>query len=219
VDQIDTQLLTKIDGTYGSLEQETTIKAALNGLLMLSKKPNNEMNKKDSLENISQNQAQSIFLTPCSSPIPDKKRIHRVVLTGGPCAGKTTSINRIRNFFENIGWKAFCVPETASTLLSSGIRFYDLGEHTMQFQENLLKTLLQIEDTINEAVKYYHNENNQNCIIIHDRGAMDPVAYLEENDWDNLKAQNATWNEVDLRDNRYDQIIHLVFNQHLYKTY
>ncbi len=60
----------------------------------------------------------------------DKKRIHRVVLTGGPCAGKTTSINRIRNFFENIGWKAFCVPETASVLLSSGIRFYDLGEHS-----------------------------------------------------------------------------------------
>lgn len=60
----------------------------------------------------------------------DKKRIHRVVLTGGPCAGKTTSINRIRNFFENIGWKAFCVPETASILLSSGIQFYDLGEHS-----------------------------------------------------------------------------------------
>lgn len=130
----------------------------------------------------------------------DKKRLHRIVLTGGPCAGKTTSINRIRNFFENIGWKvknrksvnyvfnmkpifllneyfkAFCVPETASTLLSSGILFYDLGEHTSQFQENLLKTLLQIEDTINEAVKYYHNEKNQNCIIIYDRGAMDPVA-------------------------------------------
>ncbi len=53
----------------GSLEQEMTIKAALNGLLMLSKKPN-DMIKKDSLENISQNQAQSIFLTPCASPIP-----------------------------------------------------------------------------------------------------------------------------------------------------
>lgn len=33
---------------------------------------------------------------------------------------------------------------------------------------------------------------------------------LEENDWNCLKAKNSTWNEVDLRDNRYDQIIHLV---------
>lgn len=46
----------------------------------------------------------------------------------------------------------------------------------MKFQENLLKTLLQIEDSINEAAKYYHNERNQNCIVIYDRGAMDPVA-------------------------------------------
>ena len=33
--------------------------------------------------------------------------MHRVVFTGGPCAGKTTSIMRIRNFFENIKWKVF----------------------------------------------------------------------------------------------------------------
>jgi len=204
------KIISKLENSCGSLEQESTLKAALNGLLMLSKKPN-EANKKNSNENIDQSYIDhSIFLTPCSSPIPDKKRIHRVVLTGGPCAGKTTSINRIRNFFENIGWKAFCVPETASVLLSSGILFYDLGEHTMNFQENLLKTLLQIEDTINETVKYYHNEMNQNCIVIYDRGAMDPVAYLEENDWNCLKAKNSTWNEVDLRDNRYDQIIHLI---------
>ncbi len=35
---------------------------------------------------------------------------------------------------------------------------------------------MQIEDTINETVKFYHNEKNKNCIIIYDRGAMDPVA-------------------------------------------
>jgi hypothetical protein len=40
-----------------------------------------------------------------ASPLQDQKRLHRVVFTGGPCAGKTTAINRIKNFFENIGWK------------------------------------------------------------------------------------------------------------------
>ncbi len=48
----------------------------------------------------------------------------------------------------------------------------------MDFQENLLKCLLRTEDTINEAVKYYHSVKNQNCIIIYDRGAMDPVACM-----------------------------------------
>lgn len=33
---------------------------------------------------------------------------------------------------------------------------------------------------------------------------------LSGNDWEVLKAKNPAWNEVDLRDNRYDQIIHMV---------
>lgn len=48
----------------------------------------------------------------------------------------------------------------------------------MDFQENLLKCLLRTENTINEAVKYYHSVKNQNCIIIYDRGAMDPIACM-----------------------------------------
>lgn len=195
---------------------------ALNQLLVLSnpntklilKRPESiDVNNLTSKENIvSETLGETILTTPISpnSGFESDKRIHRVVLTGGPCAGKTTSINRIKSFFENIGWKAFCVPETASLLIGSGIHFYELGPHTIDFQENLLKTLLQIEDTINETVKFYHKEKKQNCIVIYDRGAMDPVAYLKENDWEILKQRNPLWNEVDLRDNRYDQIVHMV---------
>ena len=39
---------------------------------------------------------------------------------------------------------------------------------------------------------------------------MDPVAYLQSEEWETLKHRNPNWNEVDLRDNRYDQIIHLI---------
>lgn len=153
------------------------------------------------------------YQTECKDHIKsivEKKLIHRVVFTGGPCAGKTTSINRMKNFFENIGWKVFCVPETATLLLSTGILFYELENHTIAFQENLLKTLLQIEDTINQTVKFYNTQHNKNCLVLYDRGAMDPVAYLKPEDWETLKMRNPSWNEIDLRDNRYDQIVHLV---------
>ncbi len=107
----------------------------------------------------------------------DFKRIHRVVFTGGPCAGKTTSVNRIKNFFENIGWKVLTVPETATFILSSGVLFSDLDALAKtEFQENLLKTLLQTENSINKAAEYYNNEMQKNVLIIYDRGAMDPVA-------------------------------------------
>lgn len=73
----------------------------------------------------------------------------------------------------------------------------------MDFQENLLKTLLQIEDTITATAKFYHEEKSQNCIVIYDRGAMDPVAYLNPSDWETLKSRNSTWNEVNKTKNSF----------------
>ena len=34
------------------------------------------------------------------------KEIKRIVLTGGPCAGKTTALVRITEYFSNRGYKA-----------------------------------------------------------------------------------------------------------------
>jgi hypothetical protein len=36
--------------------------------------------------------------------------------------------------------------------------------------------MLQIENSINEAARYYHTSKNKNVIIIYDRGCMDPIA-------------------------------------------
>ena len=46
----------------------------------------------------------------------------RLVLTGGPCGGKTTAQNRLATFFESLGWRVFRVPETATILLNGGVR-------------------------------------------------------------------------------------------------
>lgn len=75
-------------------------------------------------------------------------RVYKVVLTGGPCGGKTTGQARLSTFFETLGWKVFRVPETATVLLGGGIKFSDLTpEQAITFQENLLKTMMQIENT------------------------------------------------------------------------
>ena len=66
-------------------------------------------------------------------PPPSEERLikisvifFQIVLTGGPCGGKTTGQARLATFFENLGWKVFRVPETATVLLSGGISFGDL---------------------------------------------------------------------------------------------
>jgi len=36
-----------------------------------------------------------------------KRKIWKLVLTGGPCGGKTTGQARLSTFFENLGWKVY----------------------------------------------------------------------------------------------------------------
>lgn len=134
------------------------------------------------------------------------KRVYKVVLTGGPCGGKTTGQSRLCTFFENMGWKVYRVPETAYIFLSAGIKFADLSEdQAVNFQENLLKSMMQIENTFFALAETC----TKNCLVICDRGTMDASAFIPEKRWEEIMRRNGL-NPVDLRDTRYNQIIHMV---------
>ncbi|XP_076108691.1 TRPL translocation defect protein 14-like [Mytilus galloprovincialis] len=136
----------------------------------------------------------------------NKNKVYKVVLTGGPCGGKTTGQARLSTFFESLGWKVYRAPETALVLMSGGVKFTNLSKlEAYKFQENLIRTMKQIEDTYFELA----NTCPQNCLVICDRGIMDASAYLPTEDWAQMKADN-NWNEIQLRDNRYNQVIHMV---------
>lgn len=131
------------------------------------------------------------------------RTVYKLVLTGGPCGGKTTGQDRLATFFENMGWKVFRVPETATILLRGGIKFDELTpEQSFEFQENLLKTLMQIETVYFQLAA---NMPQKNCLIICDRGTMDPSAYMPAENWERL-LKKLDLNVIDLRDNRYDQV-------------
>ncbi|SPP75856.1 Hypothetical predicted protein [Drosophila guanche] len=148
----------------------------------------------------------SLKLNKMGSVSSKEKRVYKIVLTGGPCGGKTTGQSRLCTFFENLGWKVFRVPETATVLLSGGVKFSDLTEkEAYKFQENLIRTMVQIENTYFEL----GNSSTRNCLIICDRGVMDASAYISKDKWEKMMAGNK-WNPVEMRDNRYNQILHLV---------
>lgn len=66
---------------------------------------------------------------------PKKRMIWKLVLTGGPCGGKTTGQTRLSTFFENLGWKVYRVPEAATVLLPGGVNFAELTpEASEKFQ-------------------------------------------------------------------------------------
>ena len=135
-----------------------------------------------------------------------KRKIWKLVLTGGPCGGKTTGQSRLSTFFENLGWKVYRVPETANILLSGGVDFADLSlEAQQQFQANLLKTMMQIENSFFDLAK----ASSRNCLVICDRGAMDASAFVSRSQWENILSANCL-DEVEIRDNRYNQVVHMV---------
>lgn len=54
--------------------------------------------------------------------------------------------DRLRTFFEGIGWKVYTVPETATILLGGGVKFAELShKQAYEFQKDLLLTMLRIE--------------------------------------------------------------------------
>ena len=90
----------------------------------------------------------------------DQPKVWRLVLTGGPCGGKTTGQSRLATFFENIGWKVYRVPETATVLLSGGVNFAELSEKAAEkFQANLLKTMIQIENSFFDLASSCSSQN------------------------------------------------------------
>ncbi|PIO63083.1 hypothetical protein TELCIR_15335 [Teladorsagia circumcincta] len=117
-----------------------------------------------------------------SAPLsPKARQVYKLVLTGGPCGGKSTGQDRLATFFENIGWKVYTVPETATILLGGRVKFEELNhEQAYIFQRDLLRTMLQIEDTFfNQAEAGV----GRNVLIICDRGGMDPSAYTDRESW------------------------------------
>jgi hypothetical protein len=90
--------------------------------------------------------------------------------------------------FENMGWKVYRVAETATVLLGGGVVFSTLSaKQACDFQGNLLKTMLQLEETYMELARE-DAKMGRNAIVICDRGAMDPSAYMPRSEWLSLLA-------------------------------
>jgi signal recognition particle GTPase len=49
-----------------------------------------------------------------------KAKVTRILLTGGPCAGKTTSLAKMQAAFDNKGFRVYCVPEAATMMMKGG---------------------------------------------------------------------------------------------------
>lgn len=134
----------------------------------------------------------------------ENKKIVRIVLTGGPCAGKTTAMNWIQNNFQKQGYKIIFIPEVATEIITAGITPWEIN-NDINFQETILDMQLEKEKLYEEAAKKMPYDK---ILIVQDRGVMDSKAFMTKKDF-NYLLKSKGLNEIKLRDS-YDAVFHLV---------
>ena len=70
--------------------------------------------------------------------------IKKIVITGGPCAGKITGLSRSRNAFSRMGYRVLFVPETATELITGGVAPWTCGSNA-EYQKCQVRLQLEKE--------------------------------------------------------------------------
>ena len=60
------------------------------------------------------------------------KEILNIVVTGGPCGGKTTALDELTKLLRSLGYTVYLVNETATELINDGIRPF--GDHKLDIK-------------------------------------------------------------------------------------
>ena len=131
--------------------------------------------------------------------------IKKIVLTGGPCAGKTTALVKVIEHFTSLGFKVFTIPEVPTMFTQSGMNYLTKNEKFF-FEGEKATFLAQIglEDSFSRMAETL----DQPVIIVCDRGTMDISTYLSEDFWNRIISEHG-YSNTQLRE-RYDAVLHLV---------
>ena len=152
----------------------------------------------------SPNNANDMRISLSTGEIP----FFKIVLTGGPCSGKSSSLKYLSKKLSQLGFSVYKVPEVSTfTQESTGlIQWNKLSlSQLIRFQMHFMLSQFALED-------YFTNLaiiQGKPSVILCDRGLMDSKAYLSEEAWQ-LLLDEMNWNHIMLRDKRYDGVLHLV---------
>ena len=130
--------------------------------------------------------------------------VSKICLTGGPCAGKTTALNKIERELTDLGYKVFIIDEVATRYINKGIRPFGLDSIDMyEFEDIILNDQLMQEKNYEKVSLLI----NKPCVILCDRGVYDTKAYLSNEEFDKLLKEN-NLSKLSLMDN-YNLVIHM----------
>lgn len=131
--------------------------------------------------------------------------IKKIVLTGGPCAGKTTALVKIIEHFSSLGFKVFTIPEVPTLFLQAGMDYLTRNENLFYEGE---KATLEIQLALEDKFMKMAEQVDEPAVIVCDRGAIDISTYLRPGMWEKITGLAGTDTQALLA--RYDAVLHLV---------
>lgn len=136
-----------------------------------------------------------------------KKYFTEIVLTGGPCGGKSTALANLKSMFEGQGYKVLVSSEVASDIIGSGAHPRQVPSYS--FQRVMVQSMLAKEENMRLlAYEYFQKGNEKPVIIFYDRGIPDNSTYCDQKTWETILTELGLTSEN--LNHRYDGVIDIV---------
>ncbi|MBR0382425.1 MAG: ATP-binding protein [Eubacterium sp.] len=133
-------------------------------------------------------------------------KVVRIVITGGPCSGKTTALDQAAERLGDLGFTILMMPETATQLISCGISPWSC-ESLFSYQRWQMRLQLAKEKVYAGAAEEIARVQGKPVLILYDRGMMDNKAYSTDEEFVELL------DELELTEDEclswYDGVFHL----------
>lgn len=138
-----------------------------------------------------------------------QKHATEIVLTGGPCAGKTSALSYLKDKLTDRGYRVFVCPEVASLIILGGIHdMRNLSKNDPQkffeVQCAIIDLQIKMRSTWNELARITPGDKK---IIIYDRGPNDAMAYMGETAFHTM-LERSKLTLAETRDS-FEAVIHL----------
>lgn len=138
-----------------------------------------------------------------------EQKIHKICITGGPCAGKTTSMNKIRDKILDSGkHMVYMVPELASLTFGAGVSIIP-SEFTPEDHAILIEAMIRQQMSLEDYFAKIATIQKKDVVLLIDRGVMDSPAYCAKETMKTV-LERTKFNINDLRDHRYDMVLHMI---------
>ena len=126
----------------------------------------------------------------------------RILFTGGAGAGKTSTIEYVKNYYESKGFDVFIINEVPTMLLNNGFNSKKCGK--LEFLELISKIKLYLRDVLEKETE---KSSNKNKIMLIDKCPVDNMAFIKREELDKmLEKLNTSYYEII---NSFDLIIYL----------